>query len=219
MLLRNPQQWGKPAYLMLVLPFKIERVVPGFNSSWALVRPSTDAAATAIYMKLSNDSKTATSTVLYTQFLVSRTFEASKRAMHTITLPFQAAVGGPYFQEVETLQRDLGVSLRTQLAEIMHVYISVPLSVENPQTFPEADSRSPYVRPSDNYVMSSIQWILTEQKAVTVSYLDEQSASVYESSVILGSLFLGVGASGVLNWLRRVSDVTEENVSGSWYRC
>jgi len=103
------------------------------------------------------------------------------------------------------LQRQLQVGFATLPVESMEVYITVPNSAENLQAFPEPNSRTPFFRRSDNQTINSIQWVLKERKTITLSYVDQQTTSLYEFSVLLGGLLLGTGVSGFLNWLTDAS--------------
>jgi hypothetical protein len=205
--LSNPPEQPKPAYIMFAIPFYVEAVTVYQQNrfDWRWNVSSAGAAATAIYAKLSNDSLTMISRDIFLEFRVERTFEASRRGIQTIVLPLEAGVGGDDFPEIEHLQRQLQVGFVTPPVASMEVYIGIPISAQNLQAFPEPNSRTPFFRRSDNQTINSIQWVLSERKTITLSYVDQQTTSLYEFSVLLGGLLLGTGVSGFLNWLTDAS--------------
>jgi hypothetical protein len=217
----KPPEKPEPAYIMFVIPFLV-RAAAGYQYTgfgWRLVASSAGTVATAIYAKLSNDSLTMFSPDIYLELRVARTFEASRRGFQTIVLPFETGVGGDDFPEVEQLRRQLQVSFVTPPIASMEVYIAVPVSAQNLQAFPETSSRAPFVRYPDNQTINSIHWTLNERKTITLSYVDQQIASLYEFSIILGGILLGTGVSGILNLLTDLSaEARRRNSSSAWHK-
>jgi hypothetical protein len=201
---KSPEK-PEPAYIMFVIPFLVEAAASYTRFDWILVTSSTGSVATAIYAKLSNDSLTMTSPDIGLEFRVARTFEASRRGIQTIVLPLDVGVGGDDFPEVDHLRDQMQVGFVTPPVQSMEVYIGIPISAQNPEAFPEPNSRKPFFRRSDNQTINSIQWILNGSKTITLSYVDEQTSSFYEFSIIFGGILLGTGVSGILNWLTDVS--------------
>jgi hypothetical protein len=200
-----PEEHG-PAYVMFILPFRINRVyVGGYWDKWAVIGNSKPWVASAVYAQVSNDSVTLNSTTRYGQFGVDRTFQSSQRGIFTMVLPFETGVGGPDFPEVDKLQTQLRVTFISTPADQMEVYVTLPPSAENVQAFPEPTSRSPYVRRTDNQTANSVHWVLNQRQTVTVSFDDSNIRLQFDAMAILGSLFLGVGASGILDYLNGIS--------------
>jgi hypothetical protein len=201
-----PVEERGPAYVMFVLPFRIKTVyVGGFVDKWVTVANSKPWVASIVYTQISNDSVTLNSTSRFGQFGVDTTFESSQRGIFTIVLPFESGVGGSDFPEVYDIESRLKVGFVTPPAQSIQVYVTLPPSAENVQAFPEPTSRSPYVRRPSNQTANSIYWVLSQRESVTVSYDDSIVRFRYDSMGILGSLFLGVGASGILDWLNGIS--------------
>jgi len=203
-----------PAYLMFVFPFLIEKLWAQSSYSshdlnplpWEVINDH-NASASLIYIELSNDSIISGTAFFefYLEFGIARTFDASSRGAHTIVLPFETGVGGSHFPDVDKVQRQLQVGFVTPPVVTMDVYVSIPESAVNVQTYPEATSRSPFVRFTDNRTLNSVSWQLSERKTIIVSFVNRQESIVYDSSAIIGSLMVGVALSVVPEWLKETA--------------
>jgi len=186
-----------PYYLMFVLPFHVLGRIESssvFPSYWNYTL--LEGGASVSYATYTNSSLARGDFNI--GFYISRTYMAAYRGITTIFLPLETLVGG---ETVGDLQSKLKVSLFDPPQ--MTVYITLPLSADNVQAFPETSSRTPYVR--EGSAMNSIKWNLTGRKSISLSYIDRDAASFYEFVLLLGGLLLGTGVSGVHNWLNRLA--------------
>jgi hypothetical protein len=201
-------QSHESAYLMFVLPFvvEVEVVVVGLSKplNWTYVSNQT-IAASVVYSMISNDTTKTQGGVFYVRFYVAKTFEASKRGVSTVVLPLELGVGGTDFPAVDELERKLGIGFYSPPAQTFDVYVGLPLSADQIQGFPEPTSRTPYANFYNPKGGNSVHWTLTQRQTVTLSYVDRETISYYDASVIIGSLALGTALSGVLDWLKEIS--------------
>jgi hypothetical protein len=198
-----PPNEQKPAYVMLVLPFRVNSVTLLNSQRWNVINASK-VVATMIYTEVSNDSLHLNSTAFSVELHVDRTFEFSQRDIYRILLPFGSLTGlSEYFPEVDQVTEQLGIGIRSPPAKLMNIYVTLPWSAENVQAFPDPTTVTPYY--VGNRTQVSVEWVLTEAQAITLSYNDSFLRWNYETRAILGSLFVGVGASGGLDWVEECS--------------
>jgi len=210
----RPSEEDEPVYLMFVLPFRVEALVQPAGAQYSGLRwEYISGNATVTYAKVANRSDTFVPSDFNVEFRIARTFEVSKRGIHTIVLPFQpTGVGGPGFPEVENLKRELRVGLVTPLADNVEVYIILPIWAANIEGFPEPTSITTWM---DDEVQS-VKWVLGERQTITLSYVDSTSKALYEIFVVVGSLLVGASFSGLREFAKDVSTKAKESGLYEW---
>jgi hypothetical protein len=145
-----------------------------------------------------------------TSFPVTRDYLTSKRGVQSIFIQLDT---GWDVSKVGNLSQSLNVT-NINLNSIK-VYVTVPASAREISAFPETSSRKPLPQYlTGNTVVDSIEWDLTQRKTVTLSYVDDAEQSMYEGALIIGSLLLGAGVSGIGDW---VIDISTLNRPYLWY--
>jgi hypothetical protein len=200
---------GKEFSIVAVLPFTIEayNYVPYYwpkIESWKAINTNVrGVVASAVSIGFSGNLTKYSVGYFYGEFIVAKTYASSHRGSYTIVLPLDRGIDGPYFPGLISFAWGSGVSCCT-LADEVGVYLTLPMSAVAIEPFPPARVGF-FNRLSDNMTLKSVEWDLTQVTQVTLSYVDETEQSTYEGSIIMGSLLLGGGISGIGDWLKDLS--------------
>lgn len=200
---------GRAFDIIIVLPFLIKAYnavpfyAPGIGNWTVINTNATDVAASAVSSKFSNTSNQYYGGHFYSEFIIAKTYVNSHRGSYTIVLPLSAGIDGAYFPNLESFERESGVTCCTSPTET-DVYLIFPESAVDLQPFPPAKVGF-FSRYYDNATLNSVEWNMTDRTQVVLSYVDLTEQSAYEVSVILGSLLLGAGISGIADWLKEHS--------------
>ena len=216
--INQTRDMGRDFNIVVALPFTIQAFywVPYYSpkiENWSYNNTNvTDVVADAVIVRFSGNSTKGFDGYFLGEFIVAKTYANSHRGSYTIVLPLDAGTDSQYFPNLDSLERRSGVSCCTLPDEIV-VSLTFPRSAVNIQLFPPGkvgSSPSP-----DNMTMYYAEWEMTQRAQVTLSYTDEAEQSTYEGRVIMGSLLLGAGISGVGDCLKAVST---SNRPYLWYR-
>jgi hypothetical protein len=206
---------GKDFSIMVVLPLRILAYnrIQSFTPSvdkWTVINTNvTGVVASALSAKFTgNLTNQYFVGQFHGEFIADRTYVNFRRGTYIIVLPLNVGIGSVYFPRLESFSRESGVFCCTLPTEI-DVYLTFPESAVNIQPFPYA-TLGLFSRPYDNATMNSAEWTITERTQLTLSYVDQTEQSYYEISVILGSLLVGAGISGIADGLRQYSTAKRE---------
>jgi hypothetical protein len=210
---------GRDFNIVVALPFTIQAFywVPYYSpkiENWSYVNTNvTDVVADAVIVSFSGNSTKSLDGYFYGKFIVAKTYASSHRGSYTIVIPLDAGIGAPYFPDLDSLESRSGVSC-CALPDEIHVTLTFPRSAVNIQLFPPGRVGF-FRRWPDNMTMYYAEWEMTQRTQVTLSYVDEAEQSTREGRVIMSSLLLGAGISGIGDWLKGVSTPKRAYL---WYR-
>jgi hypothetical protein len=199
------KDFGRDFNITVMLPFIIEEYLysPSYTPSianWKIINTNvTNVAASAVSANFSGNYTKSLSRYFYAQFIVANTYANSRRGSYQIVLPLDAGTDGPNFPNLTSFLWNESDSCCTVANEIF-VYITFPKAAVNIQTFPQAKFGV-----NDANTLYFVQWNMTQRTQVSLYYVDQDQQSYFEISVIIGSLLLGAGISGIADWLKERS--------------
>ncbi len=196
------RDFGRDFNITVVLPFRIQAYLSSFFyvpniTNWKAVNTNfTNVAASAVSVNFSGNYTKNPQKYFYAQFIVADTYANSRRGSYQIVLPLDAGVDGPNFPSLTSLLWNESVTGYT-LANETNVYITFPKAAVNIQTFPQAKFGV-----NGANTLDFVEWTMTQRTQVNLYYVDQDEQLSFEISVIIGSLLLGSGISGIADWLK-----------------
>jgi hypothetical protein len=193
---------GRPFNIVVVLPFILRSYVnsslyPPSIRNWNLINTNiTNVAASALSASFTGKYTNASQGDLYGNFFVANTYANSRRGSYRIVLPLDAGIDGPDFPSLSSLMWNESVICCT-LADETNVVVTFPKTAVNIQTFPQANFG---VNSADT--LDLVRWTFTQRAQASLYFVDQDEQSTFEISVIIGSLLLGAGISGIAEWLK-----------------
>jgi hypothetical protein len=193
---------GRAFNLVFVLPFIIEAY---YNSSfytpklknWNVVNTNvTGVVASAVSVNFTKKDLLPNTGYFFAEFLVAHTYTNSHRGSYQILLPLDSPLDGPYFPALIPYVWKENVTGYT-LADNNSVDITFPRDAANIQPFPQAK-----VGVTEDNTRDLVEWIFTQRTQLNLYYVNQDEQSTFEVYVILGSLLLGSGISGIADWLK-----------------
>jgi hypothetical protein len=143
-----------------------------------------------------------------TSFPVTRDYLTSKRGIQSIFIQLDTGFDMRYIANLSQSLNVTNINL-----DSIKVYVTVPASAREISAFPETFSRKPLPqRLTGNTVVDSIEWVLTQRKTVSLSYVDGDIADPYETILIVGSIILGAGVSQYLEQLSPNSNTRRSKI-------
>ncbi len=207
---------NNPYNVMVTLPF---RITSG-NATWPwTLMPSprnwsyneTGNAASIVYAAVSVDQSYG---FFQAVFSLDRTFLESVRGVETIVLQLARPVGGT--DAFNQLFSRLKVGFET--VPIIDVYVDLPGSSRDIQAFPDTSTRD--LLPPElagNNTVDTIAWHLSERQTITLSFVDENVASRYDTWLVVGSIVAGADISILIGYLRkRAKSYPSEEKKAGW---
>ncbi len=199
------RDFGRDFNITVVLPFTIQAYLssplyaPNITN-WKYINTNiTNVAASAVSANFSGKDTKTLLKYFDAQFIVANTYANSRRGSYQIVLPLDAGTDGPNFPNLTAFLWNESDTCCT-LANEIYVYFTFPKAAVNIQTFPQAK-----LGVNDANTLDFVQWNMTQRTQVSLYYVDQDKESTFEISVIIGSLLLGSGISGIADWLKERS--------------
>jgi hypothetical protein len=196
---------GRDFNITVVLPFIIQSYLNSSSytpsiTNWKAINTNvTNVAASAVSVSFSGRYTKSIPGYFYAQFTVANTYANSRRGSYQILLPLDAGIDGPNFPNLTPFLWSESVTCCT-LADETYVSVTFPKAAVNIQTFPQAK-----LGVNAANTLDFVEWNMTQRTQVSLYYVDQDEQSTFEISVIIGSLLLGSGISGIADWLKEHS--------------
>ncbi len=197
---------GRQFNILVILPFTIQanlsspQTTPAI-ANWKTVNTNiTNVAASAVSAYFSGSYTKFRTGYFRADFIVAKTYANSYKGSYAIVLPLDLGLDGQYFPELVPLEWNENVTHYT-MADETNVIITFPSSAGNIQTFPPAKLRTNPPYDSEN-ALDSVDWNMTARTEVSLYYVNQDEQSRFEFAVVVGSILVGAGISGIADLLK-----------------